>query len=201
MTIILHTAYLPSISYMAACVPVDEILIEAWETYPKQTIRNRCGILGPNGRQILSIPISRPDGNRTKTKDIRIARHLPWQKIHWRSFETAYNKSPFFLYYQDYLLPYYEKEFTFLLDFNMQLLETLFRLIRLDKTLSLTDSYVKEDQEVADLRHVSGIRYPADRFPEYYQVFADRHGFQPDLSVVDLLFNIGPETTSYLVSP
>ncbi|MFH1296768.1 MAG: WbqC family protein [Bacteroidota bacterium] len=199
MTVLLPTAYLPSISYVAACVAADELWIEAWETYPKQTIRNRCEIMGPNGLQILSIPVSKPDGNRTKTKDIRIAHHLPWQKIHWRSFEAAYNKSPFFLYYQDYLLPYYSKEFTFLLDFNQQLLETLFRAIRLDKAVTLTETYEKEVPGVTDLRQLSGIRHQTNRYPEYYQVFADRNGFLPDLSIVDLLFNLGPESTDFFV--
>ncbi len=199
MTLLLPTAYLPPISYIAACSVSDEILIEAWETYQKQTFRNHCEIGGPNGRQRLTIPVNKPGGNHTKTKDIRIASHLPWQKIHWRSFEAAYNKSPFFLYYQDYLLPFYEKDFTFLLDFNLQLLETIFQAIRLEKTTTPTDSFEYAPSGITDLRQSSGIRHPVPgiRYPEYYQVFADRHGFIQNLSIVDLLFNLGPETLSY----
>ncbi|MBL7137411.1 MAG: WbqC family protein [Bacteroidales bacterium] len=192
MTVLLPTAYLPPISYMAACVEADKVWIEAWETYPKQTLRNHCEIGGQNGRLRLTIPVNRPNGNHTKTKDVRIAKHLPWQKIHWKSFEAAYNKSPYFLYYQDYLIPYYEKEFTYLIDFNLQLLETIFQAIRLDKSVSLTESYLNKVPGAIDLRQASGIRHP-----EYYQVFADRHGFQQDLSVVDLLFNLGPEVTDF----
>jgi len=200
MTILLPTAYLPPIAYIASCAAADEILIEAWETYPKQTLRNHCEIYGPNGRQRLTVPVIKPDGNHTRTKDIRIASHLPWQKIHWRSFEAAYNKSPYFLYYQDYLLPFYEKDYKFLLEFNLQLLETLLQAIRLDKSAATTESYEITPPGVIDLRYqASGIQHPASgiRHPEYYQVFADRHGFLKDLSSVDLLFNIGPETLQY----
>ncbi|MBN1199479.1 MAG: WbqC family protein, partial [Bacteroidales bacterium] len=141
MTLLLPTAYLPPISYVAGCVSSEEVLVEIWETYPKQTFRNHCEIYGPNGRLRLTIPVNKPNGNRTKTKDIRIDPNLPWQKIHWRSFETSYNKSPFFLYYQDYLLPFYEKNFTFLIEFNLLLLETLSQAIRLDKVIAFTESY------------------------------------------------------------
>lgn len=195
MPLLLPTAYLPPISYMANCAAADEILIEGWETYPKQTIRNHCEIYGPNGRLRLTVPVNRPYGNHTKTKDVRITSDLPWQKIHWRSFEAAYNKSPFFLYYKDYLLPFYEKDFGYLLDFNLQLLETLLQAIRLDKTLTLTTSYEAAIPGITDIRlPASGIRNP-----EYYQVFADRHGCLRDLSIVDLLFNVGPEINKYLI--
>jgi len=190
----------------------DEILIEVWETYPKQTLRNHCDIGGPNGRQRLTVPVNKSHGNHTWTKDIRIASNLPWQKIHWRSFETAYNKSPFFLYYQDYFLPFFEKDFTFLLDLNVQLLETLFLAIRLDKTISTTQSYETVFSGIYDLRNQwapdcrkEGMRVgdrgsTVTRQPEYYQVFGDRHGFLADLSIVDLLFNLGPEANKYLGS-
>jgi len=204
MTILLPTAYLPSVSYVSACMASNEILIEAWETYPKQTFRNHCEIGGPNGRQRLTIPVNRPNGSHTLTKDIRIASHFPWQKIHWRSFETAFNKSPFFLYYQDYLLPFYEKDFIFLLDFNMQLLETIFQAIRVDNIVSLTKSYEKIPPGINDLRDQSSVgpehSGAVGSQPEYYQVFADRHGFLRDLSVADLLFNLGPQTIDYLQS-
>ncbi len=201
MTLLLPTAYLPPISYISTCAAADEILIEAWETYPKQTLRNHCEIGGPNGRLRLTIPVNKPNGNRTKTKDVRIASHLHWQKIHWRSFEAAYNKSPFFLYYQDYLVPFYEKNFDFLLDFNLQLLETLFQAIRLYKSVTTTDSFEDAPPGITDLRNqwVVGSRQSAvGGLPEYYQVFADRQGFLKDLSIVDLLFNLGPETLAYL---
>lgn len=219
MTALFPTAYLPPISYVARCMEADEILIEVWETYPKQTLRNHCDIGGPNGRQRLTIPVNKSHGNHTRTKDIRIASNLPWQKIHWRSFETAYNKSPFFLYYQDYFLPFYEKDFTFLLDFNMQLLETLFLAIRFDKTIGTTPLYETVPNGTNDLRNqwtvgcgqnavdggqewlrAGGRGLTVTRQPEYYQVFGDRNGFLADLTIVDLLFNLGPEANSYLLS-
>jgi hypothetical protein len=198
-----------SISPLEAVIPVGG-LVEAWETYPKQTLRNHCEIGGPNGRQRLTVPVNRPNGNHTLTKDIRIASHSPWQKIHWRSFESAYNKSPFFLYYQDSLLPFFNKEFTFLLDLNMQLLETILIAIRCDKQISLTNTYEKSPANIKDLRDqlAVGSRQkainpnpsPVSKQPEYYQVFADKNGFMEDLSILDLLFNLGPETLAYLNS-
>jgi hypothetical protein len=101
MMVLRSTAYLPPVSYISGCLRQDEILIERFETYPKQTIHNRCRILGPNGLQVLSVPVVRVNGNHTLTKDIRIAETIPWQRLHWRSIETAYNNSPFFLYYKD----------------------------------------------------------------------------------------------------
>lgn len=195
MTILLPTSYLPPLSYISACADAHVVLIEGWETWPKQTLRNRCEIFGPNGRQLLTIPVNKPSGNRTRTKDIRIAGQHPWQRSHLRSLETAYNKSPYFLYYQDNLRPFYERKFTFLLDFNSELTETLFGLLRLDKKLMVTGSYLTDYHGFTDLRFSRGQN---ERCPEcdieYYQVFSDRHGFQRDLSVVDLLFNTGPDS-------
>lgn len=200
MTKLLPTAYLPPISYMAACAVADEIRIEAHETYPKQTIRNHCMIFGPNGKQMLTVPVNKPMGNRTKTKDIRITYESLWQQNHWRSFEAAYNKSPFFLYYQDYLIPFYEDHHTFLLDFNQKLLETLFMAIRLDKTAELTKTYEKEPVNIDDKRLELAAKHQPFEHPEYIQVFSSEHGFIPNLSIIDLLFNLGPETMTYLLS-
>ena len=106
MPLLIATSYLPPALYMAETAKADEIIIEAFETYTKQTCRNHCLIYGPNGRQTLSIPVIKVNGNHTITKDIRISTHQPWQKIHWRSIKTAYSNSPFFLFYQDYLSPF-----------------------------------------------------------------------------------------------
>ncbi len=101
MPVLLTTAYFPPVGYMAEVLRADTVVIEVHETYPKQTCRNHCVIQGPNGRQTLSIPVTRINGNHTKTRDILISTHEPWQKTHWRSIQTAYNNSPFFLYYLD----------------------------------------------------------------------------------------------------
>jgi hypothetical protein len=183
----LSTAYLPPISYIRECIREDEVILEVHETYRKQTIRNHCFIAGPNGKQQLTIPVIRVDGNHTKTKDIRISDTMPWQRNHWQSIETAYNKSPFFLYYRDYFEPFYLKKFDFLVDFNMGLLEVVFNVLRIEKRIIPTDHF----------------NLPVDEFsPElltpYTQVFLYHYGFLSDLSIIDLLFNLGPDSLDYL---
>jgi len=143
MPILLETAYLPPIGYMAEVLRASKVIIEVNETYQKQTFRNHCSIYGPNGKQILSIPVVKVYGNHTTTKDIRISDHQPWQKIHWRSIETAYNNSPFFLFYQDVFAPFYEKKFGFLVDWNLELLNVILKIMKIEVQISLTSRYEK----------------------------------------------------------
>jgi hypothetical protein len=187
MSNLFSTAYLPSVSYIAECLQSDNVNIEAFETYKKQTCRNHCHIYGPNGKQKLSVPVIKVNGNHTLTKDIRISYFQIWQKVHWRSIETAYNNSPFFLYYRDYFEPFYVKKFDFLLDFNTKILEVLFIIFRIEKEIDFTDHFENPSIEEKNLF-----------FPSYTQVFEARSGFLPNLSIIDLLFNLGPEAVEYL---
>ena len=198
-SLVISTAFLPQISYVSACIHADVIFIENYETYPKQTIRNHCTICGPNGKQLLSIPVIKPDGNRTKTKDVRISDSLPWQKMHWRSIQTAYSNSPFFLYYSDYFEPFFEKKQEFLVDLNTSLLETILRILKEEKKITGTDQFEKEVSEKTDRRFRWGKKYSIihSDFPVYTQVFTPRQDFIPDLSILDLIFNLGPEARDY----
>ena len=134
------------------------------------------------------------------TRDVRIDYNLPWQKIHWRSIEAAYSQSPFFLYYQDYFIPSFETHYDFLIDLNNQLLETIFLAIRLDKPFGMTEVYEKSPPDVIDNRVALSAKYQRFEHPEYVQVFSERHGFIPNLSIIDLVFNLGPQTIPYLDS-
>lgn len=198
--LLISTAYLPPVSYVAACLHEGDIRIEMHETYPKQTICNHCLIFGPNGKQVLSIPVTKTEGNHTKTRDVRLSDTMSWQKMHWRSIQTAYSNSPFFLYYSDYFAPFFEKKFEFLVDFNTSLLETLFHILKMEKTISGTASFEKVVTGMKDLRFTFGKKnsLPGFAFPEYTQVFSGKHGFLPDLSILDLVFNLGPEARSFL---
>ncbi len=198
--IIVSTSYLPPIGYVSALLKAPEIIVELDETYPKQTYRNHCCIYGPNGKQTLSIPVNKPGGNHTKTRDIRISYALPWNKTHWRAIEAAYNNSPFFMYYQDYFIPFYEKEYEFLADINSKILETVFRLLRISRPLSFTETYVSKPEGFRDLRQELTQKHAPSVCPVYTQTFAEKHGFIPNLSIIDLLFNLGPETPDYLDS-
>jgi hypothetical protein len=196
--ILIPTSYLPPISYLSYCLPTQYVNIEVQETYPKQTIRNRSYIYGPNGLHILSIPVTKPFGNHTKTKEVRINNNLSWQKQHWRSIETAYNKSPFLLYYQDYFYPFYEQPVDFLVDFNEGIREKIFEILHIDKSISFTSSFVKDPGNTRDLRKSFSGKSAQPLIPEYHQVFADRHGFLSNLSILDLICNLGPDALPYL---
>lgn len=198
---LLPTAYLPPVSYLASCASADRILLEACETYPKQTIRNRCTIMGPNGRQILTVPVSKPNGNRTKTKEIRISDHQSWQQHHWRSIQTAYNRSPFLLYYETCFLPMYERPFSWLMDFNDTGLEILMMILRIDTEWQRTAEYIRDPVGISDHRtqytHSDHFNQFLS-FPAYHQVFSSRFGFQENLSIIDLICNIGPDAGEYV---
>jgi hypothetical protein len=196
MSSLIPTAYLPPIGYMARLVHSGSVVIEVWESYTKQTCRNHCNIYSPNGLQTLTIPVIKVNGNHTLTKDIRIANQIPWQINHWRSIETAYNNSPFFLYYQDFLLPFYQKKYDFLLDLNADLLKTIIKLLKLDIPVERSVAFCPD----RDINGREMLVSKKSRFtnPLYHQVFTEKSGFIPNLSIVDLLFNLGNESLFYL---
>jgi hypothetical protein len=187
MSVLFTTAYLPPIAYLAKCARSENIMIEAFETYSKQTFRNHCHIAGPNGKQKLTIPVIKVNGNHTFTKDIRISYSHDWQKIHWRSIETAYNNSPFFLYYRDYFEPFYLKKFDLLLDFNSQILEVILNILRIERQILFSEHFENRSSTLHN-----------NIFQHYTQVFETKIGFIPDLSIIDLIFNLGPDSVEYL---
>jgi hypothetical protein len=200
---LLPTAYLPPVSYFGLLVQSQKAFIEIYETYPKQTYRNRCRIYTANGLQSLSIPVKKVNGNHTLTKDIEIDYSLPWQKTHWRSIQSAYNKSPYFFYLQDYFDPYYHKRQKYLVDWNLNLLEPIFKILKIPGTeLIRTSDYEPVPTEKDDYRTVftpkSGNKGNSFfQIPRYIQTFEEKHGFLSDLSIADLLFNEGPSATDY----
>ena len=197
-TILLCSAYLPPLSFFTAINSGDDVLIEQYDNYCKQTYRNRCRIATANGIQTLTIPIVKADTPKQLMKDVRISDHGEWRHQHWNALESAYMNSPFFMYYQDDFRPFYEKKYEFLIDFNTELTLRIMELAGINKQLKLTESYQK-DPNVLDLRDIiePGINEPENPHP-YWQVFKQKNGFLPNLSAVDLLFNMGPEFSLYL---
>lgn len=188
--------YLAPIEYYSYLFRAEKAVIEIYDNYQKQSYRNRCIIAGANGAMTLSIPIEKPSTAKCPMKDIRIAEHGNWQHLHWQAIVSAYNSTPFFEFYEDDFAPFYEQKFDFLLDFNEALRETICRLIGIDTPISYSDKYiVKVPHDTVDLREtIHPKRISNFKIKPYYQVFREKNGFLPNLSIIDLLFNLGNET-------
>ena len=190
------------VEYYSALAKSDVVYLEQCDYYLKQTYRNRCHIAAANGIMALSIPVEKSNGAKQLTKDVRISAHNDWQIHHWRSIESAYNSTPFFEYYKDDLQPFYEKKWEFLWDFNWEIQLKMLELLDLNLKIQLTkECQPSLDVAVLDLResiHPKKATQSASTKP-YYQVFEQRFGFQSNLSIVDLLFNMGNESILTLI--
>ncbi len=192
--------YLPPVSYFKAIRSFgNPILIEQYEHFPKQTYRTRASIHSANGKLDLIIPVKKGSNGHTAMKDVRISYDANWQRLHWLSLQTSYRTSAFFEYYEHEFVSFYEKEYEFLLDYNMELFDLLCRLLKLEVSWATTTHYEAEYAGAIDLRTVIHPKMqPFRQVEPYYQVFANKNGFLEDLSIVDLLFNQGPHSKNYL---
>ena len=201
-TVILSTAYLAPVEYYMQIYNSERIIVEKQCNYTKQTYRNRCVIASANGLQTLSIPIVKPDSPGCSTKDIRIAEHGNWQHLHWNAIVSAYNSTPFFEYYEDDFRPFYEKKQEFLFDFNQELMELICSLLDIEPNISYSSQFITDikfnELDLRELIHPKKEPLTKD-FKPYYQVFESRLGFQSNLSIIDLLFNMGSEAPLTLV--
>ncbi|MBO7601694.1 MAG: WbqC family protein [Bacteroidaceae bacterium] len=199
--VFLTTAYLAPIEYYAHMLAADKVRVEQHDHYMKQTYRNRCIIAGPAGRIDLTVPTVKPDSLKCPTKDIRISDHGNWRHLHFYALESAYGHTPYFEYYRDDFVPFYEKGYEFLIDFNEALQEMICGLIDMQPCVERTSEYIKEVgngsldlREVIHPKHDYAMMDGAFKVVPYYQVFQEKLGFIPNLSIVDLLFNLGPES-------
>jgi len=194
------TAYLPPVSYFLAMLRSGRVELEAHENFVKQSYRNRCRIATANGVETLSIPIESNKGEKVAIREARIAPHDNWQQNHWRAIASAYRNSPFFDYYEDDFRKFYEKKWTFLWDYNQELLTLVLELLDIDINIHITSNFQANYVDVNDFRE---IIHPKKEIilhsKPYYQVFENKHGFLQDLSIIDLLFNMGNESVFYLL--
>lgn len=204
--LLIPTSYLPPIGYMALLSNTMNATVEVCETFQKQTHRNRCEILTSNGKMRLSVPVVRTNGNHTLTKDIGISYAERWNIQHIRAIESAYNNAPYFMYLWDdlkeILLMRHEK----LIDLNQEVINYLFSKLSITCQMQYSEEYgsgqqAADDGKWLDMRGMFANRSEAEnnRCKPYYQVWNDRYEFHPNLSVIDMLFNIGPkESMEYL---
>ncbi len=198
-TILLHPSYFPSIEQMAAVVQSDKVIWEVMDNYQKQTYRNRTYIAHSNGKLLLNVPIKHDrNGKRQKTREVIAENDFPWQEQHWKSLQNAYRTSPFFEFYEDELEPLFTEKVENLLQHNFKIFHLLSGLIGYSPEEEHTVVY-KDTPKVADFRFlINAKRKPTFILEPYTQVLQANHGFLPYLSILDLLFNEGPHSLSYL---
>lgn len=201
MQAFLSTTYFGPVQWYQKLCRCSTVYMERCDSYRKQTYRNRCVIAAANGPQVLTVPVERPSGSgKLLTRDVRISDHGNWRHLHWNALCSAYRHSPFFDYYADDFRPFYEQRYTFLYDFNEALCALVCSLIDMQPHIVRTDEYRQTfGPDEADVRELIHPKHPCTDDPDfrpvpYYQVFSARHGFLPNLSIVDLLFNMGPES-------
>lgn len=200
-TAILQTTYFGPIQWYQKLHRFDHCMIEQHDSYQKQTYRNRCLIATANGVQALTVPVEH-NNDRMLVKDLRISDHNQWRRIHWNALQSAYSESPFFEYYADDIRPFFEKRYDFLVDFNEAIRETVCKLIDIQPQTEYTSAYNSQWQKSADYRDVIHAKHPLPdndfEAKPYWQVFQHKHGFLANLSILDLLFCMGPESVFYL---
>ena len=186
-------AYLPSIRYMAWIVAKKEVTFVLTNHYQKQTYRNRTEIYGPNGKLKLTIPISHNKFQKNQLdREVKIFNDYCWQRDHWKSLESSYRSSPFFEFYEDDLYPFFHRRHEKLMDLNIALIKKIFSLLEIVIKFKKTNK-VDEFSELIRAKQKTIYKTPI-----YHQVFNSKYGFINNLSILDLIFNVGPESNNYL---
>lgn len=197
---VIHPSYFPDILTFSYVLH-QPTCWEIHDNYQKQTFRNRTYISNDRGKHMLSIPIIHvgKDKGRQKYKDVLIDNSYPWQRQHWRTLQTAYRTSPFFEFYEDEIKPLYDQPYDKLLDYNLKTIETIFECLQMEMPKETTKQFEVSLSEYEDFRFLinAKLKHHLNLEP-YTQVFGDRHGFIPNLSILDLLFNMGPNSIEYL---
>ena len=207
MNVLLSTTYFGPVQWYQKLYRADEVWIERYESFQKQTYRNRCIIATTQGTQALTVPVERSSRNEeSRIKDLHISDHGNWRHLHWNALRSAYGDSPFFMYYEDDLRPFFEQRWDYLFDFNEAIRQKVCELIDIHPSVEYTEEYISaidpQTSDIVDYREVIHAKHPQpdkDFVPRrYWQVFERKHGFQPNLSILDLLFNMGTESVFYL---
>ncbi len=198
MAVFIPTYFSP-ISQYRAIINADTVLFETEDNFQKQSYRNRCYIFNTNGKQLLNIPVKHPaTSGRKKTKDTIIESATNWQDQHFKSLKTAYRNSPFFEFYIDDLAPIFDKKYTFLQDLNFDTFDFITDALQLEIDYKKSKSYIDSDEK-SDFRSLADVKFlPNNLTDKYIQMFDDKHGFIPNLSILDLLFMEGPNAISFL---
>ena len=206
--ILIETQYFPPVAYFSALAKTDSIVLEACEHFQKGSYRNRCHIATSLGVQTLSVPLKKGKNSQQAIREVTISYDAPWQKQHWQALKTAYGSAPFWEHYSPVLERFFKEKHTFLFDLNFDILESLLKILKLknDITISFSDDYITPMlvtasemwQEGGDLRNTIFPKNNNFESKKYAQIFEDRNGFLPNLSVLDLIFCCGNQAKSIL---
>lgn len=201
MNIVIHPTYFPNIATFVAMVKAEKVYFEIHDNYQKQTYRNRAYIYGANGKLALTVPVFYTQKNRQLTSEVKISNTSKWQAINWKSIQSAYRTSPFFEFYEDELKPLFFSQEDNLLDYNFKCLHTVLECLQLDINFKTTNDYKATIENSIDYRPLVNVKNKSTLKSNIYtQVFSLKHGFIPNLSILDLLFNEGPNALTYLES-
>jgi hypothetical protein len=203
--ILIELQYLPPVQYFTMLFSYETVFIEQHEHYVKRSYRNRCHIATANGIQRLSIPLKKGKNEQQPIREVRISYDENWQKNHWSAICTAYSNAPFFEHYENIFQPFFSRKFKFLFDLNVELLQMTLEILDFRKHLEYSVTYEKNvPPSVLDCRNVivpqSGHKLEAPGFnaAKYPQVFEEKNGFIPNLSILDLIFCTGPQASFYI---
>ncbi|MVN91172.1 hypothetical protein GO816_08565 [Mucilaginibacter sp. HME9299] len=197
---VLPMFYLPPVEYFTVLNNnKSNVLIEKHEHFPKQTYRNRAHVYTPDGLLSLVVPVIKGSKVHTAVKDVKISYDFNWQRLHWMSLQACYRRSAYFEFYEDDFARFYEDKFEYLFDYNEQLLSMILKFLKLPAKLTYTEEYHRAYDNLADYRNsIHPKKDAAFEQKPYFQVFEERKGFLKNLSIVDLLFNQGPQAMNYL---
>ncbi len=202
--ILIEAQYFPNIQFCSKWFLYPTMEIEQHEHYSKGSYRNRCHIVTANGIQRLTIPLEKGKNEQMSIRDVRISTHTKWQNHHFKSIQTAYRSAPFYEYYIDTIQPFFDKKYDFLFDLNVEIIETLMHIIPNESQLTLNTAYLKSTEvngAINDFRNKispkahKNIPDPTFKNIAYHQVFNEKQGFVENLSILDMIFNLGPETS------
>lgn len=199
---LLHPTYFPTIASFSLIIK-EPCIMEVSDNYQKQTFRNRTYIYGANGKQLLTVPILHTGGEtgRQLYKNVKIDNNVSWQKLHWKTLQTAYRTSPYFEFYEDAISPVFEKKINFLIDLNFYSIEAVLSCLNTDIQWDKTSKYEENYQDFNDFRFLANAKTEHNiTQEEYYQIFSDKHGFIKNLSILDLLFHEGNHSENYLLN-
>lgn len=198
MNLLLYPTYFPSISHYIAMAQAETITLEVEDNFQKQTNRNRMYIYSPNGIQLLNVPVKHSNKIHQKTKDVKIENDFGWQKQHFKSLDAAYRSSPFFEYFEDDIMPIFEKKYEFLMDLNLDTMNLVSKCLRMPLEFKETTEYFHVVADFNDFRNLANGKKDSTIIAPYTQVFEEKYGFLNNLSTLDLLFNEGRYALDYL---